>query len=393
MTLALAVAFCLQAGRPAPPPGKWSFDGRLEGEVRYDSNIWLLNDSQESRLEDDLASDQASGRFDDMETVDDFILRPEVRAGLKGPSPLGRKVDLWAGLAWEQYLQNSARSHLEAGLGLGQSVGSRGRLEVRFGFVPGYFKKNYLADGVDANGNGNISSSERVYEPGDYREWEATIGYRHDLVERGPQDAFGMDARVLLGFRDRSFDSPFSVRDEEALWIRLGLGFEHLLRGAAKSKGTRVRWGVYYEYKTVDDPADPEVVLLDEAAFGVDFSGDGDSTDPNARVVTPVDRSRVEHAVGLGVEVEVTSSLDAGIAYEHVIKDFSSDEALDVSHTDREDTRDEVTLYVRADLGKSWDGRLSYGWREQETDRPDSPSTDTTDYTRHVFALSVIYRW
>lgn len=365
----------------------------MEGELRYDSNIWLLNDSQESRLEDDRPSDRVSGRFADMESVDDLIFRPDIRASLKGPSPLGRKVELWTGLAWEQYFENSARNHLEAELGLGQAVGPRGRLEFRFGFVPDYFKKNYLADGVDVDGNGNISSSERVYEPGEYREWETSIGYRHDLVKRDPQDPFGMDVRVLLGYRDRSFDSPFSVRDEDAFWIRLGLGFEHRVGMAAKSKGTRVRWRVYYEYMAEDDPANQEVVLLDEAAFGVDFSGDGDQTDPNARVVTPVDRSQIEHAVGLGVEVEMTSAVDIGISYERVIKDFSSDEALDISHADREDTRNAVKLYVRADLGRTWDGRFSYEWREQDTDRPASPSTDTTDYTTHVISLSVIYRW
>jgi hypothetical protein len=57
----------------------WETQWRLRAELAYDSNVWLLEDDQQDRLEDERPGDAVSGRFDRMEAVDDFILTPGVR--------------------------------------------------------------------------------------------------------------------------------------------------------------------------------------------------------------------------------------------------------------------------------------------------------------------------
>jgi hypothetical protein len=398
MPLLLVAAFLaapLPQAKPVAPPSKWSTDGQVEAELRYNTNLWLLDSAHKDRLERGLPADKTSGRYDDMETAEDLILRPSVRVDLKGPSPLGRKVDFWAGLGYDLYFQNSKRNNLDLALGLEQGVGSRGRFELEFDFLPQYFNKNYLADGVDASGNGNISSDERIYEPGEYREWEVRLGYRHALVDAKAGDRFGLDGHVQGGLRDRAYDDPFSGRDEEGTWVKLGLQSHHWLGAGGKGKATSLRFGLHYRYETVNSPTESEVVLLDEVAFGTDFSGDGDSTDSHARVVTTVDRSRVEHEIRVSAALGITAATDVGLAYAYTIRDWSSDEPLDADHRDRKDNRNEVELFVKHDFAKGWQARAGVEWREQQTDRGGDPgaSGESFDYSRSVWSISVDYRW
>ncbi len=380
-------------GRPDPVrpgqtqgrPSSWSTEWRARGELAFDSNVWLLDGGQQDRLDRDLPADQGTGRFDDMESVEDVFLTPSFRFEAKGPSPLGRKMGAWIGLEYPFYFQNSRRSHLELGLGAGQAVGENGHLGLSLGFIPEYFRKNYLANAVDADGDGDIDADERRYEDGTYREWEIELEYRHKIADRTPQKRFGLDGAVALGLRDRAFDSPFDGRAEDGIFLKLGLKFAY---------GKPLRWGLHYKVEAIDSPTEAEVVLINEVALGRNVNGDAFITD-DARTVTNVDRTRTEHRIGLsfGYDLSPTVELEAGLA--RLLRDWDSGEPLDFAHTGRQDARDEFALGLRFAAGKGWDGRVGWEWREQHTDRPDDPggSGETVDYKRNLFFVSFVYRW
>lgn len=368
------------------PQGRtdWTTEWRARTELKYNSNVFLLSGTQEDRMNANVAGDQVSGRFDDMESVDDLILTPDLRFEAKGPSPLGGRWDLRAGVEYALYLENTRRSHLLAGLGVGQKIGPAGRLELSFGFLPQYFNKNYLADATDLTGD--VAADERRYREGVYREWEVEVEYRHAFWNRSAPQPFGMDGILAAGFRDRTYDSPFGGRDEEAPYFKLGLEFEH---------GKGVAWGLLYRLEDVDSPTRREVLLLDEFAFGTPLNGDGLVDENDARTVQSVDRSRREQSVSLFVSVDLSPTAALRVGYTRLLKSFDSGEPFDVSHRDREDARDEIEAVLKFDMAKGWYGRAGLEWREQETDRPTDPgsSGETTDYKRWVFFFSAVYRF
>lgn len=371
-------------GIPARP-GAWTVEGRGEGSFSYDTNVWLLDGGQMTRLKEDRASDQTSGRFDDMNAVDDLIFTPDIRLEAKGPSPFGRKLTAWVDVEYPVYTRSPRRSHLDVGLGAVQPVGDRGHLELFLNVVPEFFKKNYLADAVDVNGNGDISSSERIYENGTYFEWELGLEYRHELLHRKSKDLFGLEAGVAAGVRNRTFDSPFDGRDELAPFARLTVRFEH---------GPSVRWGFRYRFETIGSPTESEVVLIDEVAFGSDVNGDGIFAN-DARTVTSIDRTRTEHAIGLFFEVELSRGVAVQAGIQRLFRLWDSGETLDFAHRDREDVRDEIELTLKFHLAKGWDMRVGWDYRLQSTDRGSDPggASEVVDYRRHVILLSTVFRW
>jgi hypothetical protein len=116
---------------PAKKGGEeWAASWSLGLDVAYNSNVWLLDGDDQDRLLADQPGDQISGRFDDMERIEDGIITPSLRVAAKGPSPFGRKLEAYAELEWRQYAVNSARSHLRARAGTDQRVGPDGRLAM-----------------------------------------------------------------------------------------------------------------------------------------------------------------------------------------------------------------------------------------------------------------------
>ncbi len=370
-----------QAARPQDKPSEWSTQWRARGEIAYNSNVFLLDKNPTDTLDQSLAS----GRYEDMESVDDFVFSPDLRFELKGPSPLGRRLDGWAGLEYPFYFRNSRRSHLELGLGVGHAVGADGHLGLGLGFIPEYFSRNYLSDAIDPANDG-VSASERRYEDGVYRQWVLALEYRHKIVDRTSKQPFGMTGIAALGIRDRTYDSPFDGRDEDGRSLSLALRFEY---------DTKVRWGIRYTYEAIDSPTEQEVLLLDEPDFGVNFNGDLDSTDQNARAFQSVDRSRKESEIGLFVSFAVGQATQLELGYARVRRDFDSGEPFDVSHRGREDTRDEIDIILKFDVAKDWDGRFGLEWREQDTDRSGDPDSTggTLDYRRLMLILSFAYRF
>jgi hypothetical protein len=384
-----------------PAATKWVYAWRAEAEVTYDSNIWLLENENQERLRDHDRggppgsrpnNDEISGRYDGMETVDDFILTPGMEFHMKGPSPLGNKLDLGAQLQYSVYSQNDQRNYLELDLGAGQGIGSDGHLELRFEFIPEYFRKNYLSDATDRAGN--VNAAERRFDDGTYRQWEIAAEYSHKLVDRTEQQPFGLTGGVELVYHDRTFDSPFTYRDENSLAYRLKVGFEY---------GPRVKWGIHYKHEAIDSPTESIVMVRNELIYGVPLNDDNlngvngdpaDAIDDNdARTVQQVNRTRKEDSFGLFVGVELTSALEIELAYERTLRDFESDERFDAEHLGRKDERDEFGVTLKYKLSKAWAVQAGYEWRWQESDLDDPEAGDDGDYNRDIFFLAVGLRW
>jgi len=377
--------------KKAKPTG-FTWEWRARAELAYDSNIWLLESTAQERLRDHERGgppgsppddDETSGRYEDMERVDDFILAPSLSWEATGRSPLGRRYDFLIGVEIPVYFQNMRRSHLDFDLGLGQAVGADGRLGLAFQFIPEYFRKNYLADAVEVGvPNGDIQRNERIYEDGTYREFEIALEYRHKLIDRTQSQPFGLTGAIEFIYADRSYDSPLTYRDETATGIRLGLGFQY---------GPRVKWGLHYQYVAADSPSESHIVLINEFIYG---NQDGFAAIVNnARTNQIVDRTHNEHEFGLSVGVELSDKFEVELVYEQLRREFESDNRLDVEHFGREDVRDSIQTGLIYKLGKAWQGRLGYLRRVQESDLDDPEAGDDGDYKRYVFYASLTYHW
>ncbi len=391
MLLAALLATCLQdEPDPKPKPEKpakkekaadWQLSWAARIDLDYNSNIWLLDGDDGDRLLDDLSADQISGRFDGMESIEDWIVNPSIRFAAKGPSPFGRKLDVHAELEVQQYAVNGERSYLRARLGADQSVGKDGKLELDLSLIPDYFHKNYLVDATDFTGSN--SASERIYDSAHYLEFELGLKYRHTLVQGGEVE---LDGVVSIGLRARQHDSTFAGRNEFGLPLELGVRAKAWKRVKAK---------LAFQFEPIDSPVKGEVLLLDEPAFAADLNGDGDMTDTNARTVQSVDRSRRETSLVFGVEVDVIETVAVALALTRTWKDWSSGEAFDVSHRDRSDVQDKIEFVVKVQFSKQWEGRIGVERTVQGTDRPADPgaSGETSDYQRNVFTFAAIFRW
>ncbi len=382
VALAIALQEEPEPVKPAKPKpvkkaaDEWTASPAVRLDVAYNSNIWQLDGEDQDRLLADQPGDQISGRYDDLESIEDWIFTPSVRLGAKGPSPFGGKLEAYAELEWQQYAVNTARSHLRARLGAEQKVGANGRLGLDVEFIPDYFHENRLSDATDFTGS--VSSSERVYKAAHYRQIEASLSYRHTLVE---SDDFSLDGVAAVGLRLRN--STFDSRDEFAPPVEIGL--------RARS-WKRVKWKLAFQLEQIDSPGEREVLLRDEPFFGTDLNGDGDLIDVDARAFETVDRSRRETSVIAGVEVEVIEAVSIGLEWKRTRKDWSSGELYDTSHRDRTDTHDEIELTAKVRLSREWEVRFQYEYTLQESNRDADPSGESHDYKRNIFVLSVIFR-
>ncbi len=359
--------------------GAWSVAIRPKSELSWTDNVFNLDGGDKDRRDEERASDAASGRFADMESNEDFLVAGSVRLQAKGPSPFGRRLELEAEAGYVHYVQNPARSHAILGTKAVQPAGA-GRLSLSLEFAPLTFNKNYLADATDLTGN--VSSSERIYEPGNYREFAVELEYRHPLWTGEAE----FDGVAGLWLRDRTYESPFRGRNEDGLGLRLGV--------VAEVRKT-VEAGLRYKLEAVACPTEDEVQVLDETLLGAVLNGDGDAIDTDARAVEAVDRSRLEHSLKLGVVVRAIEPIEIEIAVERTWKEYSSAEAFDVDHRNRSDVKDEITFDVKVALGRGWDARVGYEWSGQATDRPADPEStgETSDYRRQTVWIAVSAKW
>lgn len=364
----------------------WKPTARLQAEVRYDDNPFLLDPVQKPSLQAVSAADALSGRFRDMTSATDAIPVASAQVGVAGPGLFGRVLAVSVDAAYEANTQTARRRHAELTFGIEQSLPKTGRLRLRADWRPSYFSKNYLSDAIDLSGDGNITADERVYGPATSREVDLTLNYRHRLLKSRRSSPLSVTGELELGYFARGYNAPFAGRDRRGPGAGAGIAVE---------LGPRWTVGLDYAYQALHADATREVQILDETEFGVDFNGTNGASDTEARAFELVDRSRTEQNLRASVETELSGGVTLQLAYARRTRDFSSTQPYDVSDRGRRDTRTELEAELTVRLARGLRLTLGAVAARQNTNRTGDPGStgEVADYSRRVVTAGVGYRF
>jgi hypothetical protein len=310
----------------------------------YMDNVFRLTDSQISSMETNSIEDRAGGRYKNMDSVSDYIVKPEIELKYKTDSPLGGKFGLTSWLKYNYYTKNEEKSYPEGGIKLKNSIGENGALILEGTFLTGFFKKNYLSDIDDASGDGNISRGERIYSSATYGEYEGMLSYEHEIIKSKKDIISGLSIRPFAGYRSRIFNSIFSNRDQNIGLLGMGINLEFI---------SMVDLEMKYQYEDVSCPGDEELVLFNEYIPATDINGDGEIS-KNAPVVTSVDRSSSRHIIEVNSKLKLTKDVTWFVGYKNRNTSFTSDNELDIEHYNNHATRQEIKSGIIYDFSKRW---------------------------------------
>jgi hypothetical protein len=328
LLLAPAVAVAQGASDTAKSP--WTVGGRVRVGMEYDGNVFRLPDSRLPELENPSVAQLTSGRYARMESGADNILRTRLEGVIEGPGLTGRPLRVIPALTYERYGVNSERSNVAFALELEQDLRRGRRLQLHADFVPSYFHRNYLADAFDANLDLRIQGAERIYQRGDYREFELRADYQHRLLDSKRNQPWRVYAIVGMGLSDRTYDAPFTARNHTG----------PTLRGRMRVEPRRtLTFTTTYDLALLSSPVRNQVILIDELLFGEDLNNNATTTDQNVRVVAPVDRSRTEHLVEQRLTMAVSNRLEVVGLVAYRWRRFLSEERFDIANRDRTDNR------------------------------------------------------
>jgi len=380
-----AQVFLVERAVSQQPGPSWRPTIRLQSEVRYDNNPFLLDTARKARLEAPTAADSVNGRFRDMSRGTDVIPIPSLQLGLQGPGLGGRTLAAGADVAYETNIHNAARRHAELELRIDQSLPRGSALRFTADWRPSYFHKNYLADAVDLNADSNISGSEKIYEAARSHEVDLALRYRHRLLKSTDRHPLGLTADVLAGYLGRSYAAPFPGRSRNGPDAGAGLSLQ---------VGPVWTLGVDYAVASLKSDVSTAVLILDENAFGVDFNGNLSTTDPNARAAVLVDYSRVERQLGATLQA-IAGAATVSAGYGRRTRKFGSTQPYDVVNRDRRDVLKELMLDVDVRLAAGVHLDLGAERATQTTDRAADPGStgEVADYSRFVASLGLRYRF
>ncbi len=333
--------------------GGWKWRAEASTGFAYDSNVFKLSSTQSARFDQNLTKDQTSGRFKNMDSVDDFIFTPRIRASFSRSGIMGGEFSVRPSIAYNVYAQSQEKNFFNFGLDLKQNLGKQGNIGLKLAYAPNIFKKNYLSGAKDAETIGfpghGISGSEKVFSPAHYDKTSAILSYGRRLWKNPTNTGSG---HILAGYENRSFDDPFTVRTEDSLLA----GFDV---GMTIHKNTSIV--LNYLFKNIDTTVGTEVLIRNETNFGgVDFDGDGFIEPINTVTEQTVDRSRNQNTVGGKVSTRLRKGWRGYAKYEARFTHYKSEEQFDVTRLNRTDTRQRVGVGVKGQLAKRWS--LTLGW-------------------------------
>lgn len=372
--------------RAAAAARAWRATPAVSVASEYDDNVFLLSPGKRNDLGATDGSTTLSRRFANMQSAGDLVTTMEAGVGMTGPGLHGRKLALRGAVRYQLFARNPERQHLSLAFVADQSLGRGKRVRLRGSVTPSYFAKNYLADAVDRDANGDISPDERVYEAGVYREIAAEIDTRLRLRDASKQHPFGAALQPSIGYYARTYDAPFSGRDMSGPTAGLKLLMDVSPRASVD---------VGYEFASLSATPARQVMLLDESAFGRDFNGNGTSDDAVARAFELSDRSRSEHAIAASLHYEVSKRADLEVGAEHRTRNFSSSQPFDVANNGRSDSRNTFGAELGVKLARGV--RLVAGGEitSQRINRENDPGStgEVTDYDKHRTRVGLSYRF
>lgn len=316
---------------PAVPVARsWKVDPRMTLVSEYDGNIFLLPASKLKDPGAPSAGELVSRRYAGMESAADLITSLGASLAIEGTGIGGRDVTVTPTVGYEFHARNGERDNAILGLTLEQALRRDGRVRIRGVHQPGYFSRNYLADAVDGNADGTITSEERRYARGEYRESEVQADYRLRLAKSTRAHPFGAWMVLGAGFANRAYTAPFSARDYGGPTAVLRLQFD-LANG--------VELTTSYDLALLGSPRTAQVILLDEPVYAEDLNGNGNATDLNARTIRTVDRSRTEQVIGESARFGLGKDTDMELSVDYRMRRFTSEEPYDVANNGRRDHR------------------------------------------------------
>lgn len=342
----------------------------FETAVEYDDNVFQLSDDQKHSMDHPETGDVASGRYDGMENASDVIVTPRIGLSLDTLGFAGGRTQTGIWGQFRFFNENQEKNDFEAGCSVAQTVGSRGKVLVKWTYLHDAFKKNYLSDADDDNGNGNIARDERTYSAARYDEMEGLLSYRHTFIKEKESLLSRLDLEPFGGSSFRTYDRIFDNRDRKTATCGLGARLGFL---------SRIQLDLALQYDRLRSPGDDELVLYDETVNSLDVNGDGDIKE-NAALVTKIDRSCHRYGFSIAPSLDVTDDLTVFTAYEWRMSDYVSDNVLDVDHYRKKVQRNEMKAGLALKLNKHWSMAGEY-------QRTDEEEPDDDDYVENSFRL------
>jgi hypothetical protein len=342
---------------------------------RANNNVFLLSSTTRARLDTLSSPAPPATRFADMRSVSDFITTVRGGLGIEGPALFGRAFSIHSHVGYDFYARNAKRRDTDLDLAVSQAFPYHGRLRVRGRLTPSYFYRNFLADAIDLDGDGTISSGERIYAAGVYRDGRVLVAYRQRLVRSRQSHPFGAAVELEVGRFARTYDPPFRVRSYRGPVVGAALAVD-----LSRSLGLDVA----YRRAALASTPDTAVLLLNEPDFNRDFNGNGTTTDLRVRSVQRVDFSRREQDLDVRLHTAVAPHVTARAHYQHRWRTFSSSQPFDVLNNTRRDRRDFVGLALSFGVGPHGQGSLGGDFETQKTTRSLTPSVtgEVIDYAR-----------
>lgn len=376
LTRVSAVAEDSSVKSPARNP--WKASVKIEGKGRYDSNIFLLSDHLETKLENAGPAEQVSGRFNDMNSVSDFIFTPSAKLMNSGTGVGGQRMAVELGAGYDIYFLNPRRRHFDFDFVVEQNISRNGRLRVKFDYLPSYFYRNYLADAT--NYTTSVTAAERVYKPDVYSDEDLTVDYRYRFAD-GRSWVTGRG-----GYLRRRNGAPFVGHDRNEPYGGGGIDF-------GLTKWSRLSGD--YDYASVDCPHVQEVMILNEPDFGVDFNNDGDASQMSIRTVQWVNRSHHQQLIHATTRFGYSEGSSLSFNYERRLRTFLSKEPYDIYHNGRTDTRDSLGVTFTSHPGRNLQLMAGNSYSFQNANLPNDPGItgEVNSYKRNVAFVAMTYRF
>ncbi len=374
--------------------GGWKWKAEAGMGFSYDTNVFKLSSTQSDRFDQNRSSDQKSGRFKDMDSIDDFIFSPRIKASFRRPGLGGRAFSLKPSITYNKYVQDQEKSFFEFGLGARQAVDAHSSVGVDFGYAPNIFKKDYLSDAVDKEPRGDpahgISGSEKVFTAAHYDKTDVTLYLTRRLWkgagnDKAPLSPDAVSAKVYVGYENRNFDDPFTNRSEDSVLAGLDLGLD-LHRHTTLT--------LSYLFKNISTPVKPEVLVRNELDFGIDFDNDFVLENLNVATLQNVDRSRKQNTVGARITTRLQKGWTGHIKYEARFTSYKSQEPFDVTRIDRNDTRQKFGAGVKGEIAPKWTMAIDWTLTHNAAARDGLALVDKAEgksYDKNVFSVVVSY--
>lgn len=360
----------------------WLVKPVLTAAGEYDSNVFLLTPGQKSSV-DAPPADFPTSRFANMESPSDVVTKVRGEVEFSGAGFGGHTLAITPELKYDHYAINAERSGPQIGVRLAQNLGRGSRFRVKAEMAPSTFFKNYLRDAIDIDGSGSITPDERIYAPASYAEQLIAADYRLRLKKSRKPSRAEIFLQFGGGYYRRSYDAPFEGRDRSGPVGSLGLKVD---RGRSELE-------LDYEFASLGAPPERVVRLLDEQNFGVDFNGNGSTSDPDARAFEMVDWSRVEHGLSLRARVPAGRRANLLLEYGHRRRSFASQLPFDAANNGRRDARHELGAGISAKVVPSvrFEGGLRI--QQQSVNKPLDSAGDVTDYSRAQMSAGFRYSY